>query len=268
MLRSSITPLFFLLVCLAVSGCTPIWTGTQMRNDIDQLKADQDQLTASLREKEQQLTEMIAAARADVVEVNKVIEEATLLLQRNSADFGAEMEEMRREFERLRGQNEEIVFRMSKLEQDLQLFKEDVDLRFADGGGGAQLPTDPAELYKFAAGKFQEGDWRTARRAFETFAKQNPKDRRMDEVAFFVGESFFKEGQWVSAIYEYQRILKKFPKSDRMDDATFRIGEAFVKLGKCSEAQIFFETVVKDFKSSKFRSSAQEQLSKLKGGKC
>lgn len=266
--RRSIIPFLFLLVGLGLSGCTPIWSGTQMRNDIDQLKADQDELTASLREKEQQLTEMIAAARADVVEVNKVIEDATLLLQRNSADFGAEMEEMRREFERLRGQNEEIAFRMSKLEQDLQLFKEDVDLRFADGGGGVALPTEPAELYKFAADKFQGGDLRTARRAFEAFAKQNPKDRRMDEVAFFIGETFFKEGQWVSAIYEYQRILKEFPKSDRMDDATFRIGEAFVKLGKCKEAQIFFETVVKDFKSSKFRSSAQDRLSNIKGGKC
>lgn len=259
--------LILLALALSFSGCVPFWAGNRMNREIEQLRSEQAELTKSLREKEQQLTEMIASARSDVTELNKVIKDATELLQRNTADFGAEMEELRREVERLRGQNEELAFKLSKLEQDLQLFKEDVDLRFADGGGGA-MPEKPDELYKYAADKFQAGDYRMARKGFETFARKNPKDRRMDEVAFFIGETFFKEGQWVSAIYEYQKILKNHPKSDRMDDATFRIGESFVKVGKCKEAQIFFETVVKDFKDSKFRPSAQEQLSNIKGGKC
>lgn len=257
------------LLTLAVSStaCVPFWAGARMDREIQELKDDQAELTKNLREKEQQLTEMIASSRADVAQLDKVMREATDLLGRNNADFGAEMEQIRREFERLRGQNEEIMFRMQKLEQDLQLFKEDVDLRFVDGGA-TKMPDDKNDLYKYAVDKFQSGDTRAARRAFETFAKKNPKDSRMDEVAFFTGESFFKEGQWVSAIFEYKRILTDYQKSDRIDDATFRIGESFVKAGKCKEAQIFFETVVKDFSSSKFKSSAQQHLANIKAGKC
>lgn len=258
---------FFLTVLLAfATGCTPIWAGAKMREDIDQLKSEQTELTENLRAKEAELTGMIGSARADVDQLNTVITEATSLLQRNSADFGAEMEQTRQELQMLRGQIEEVAFKLQKLEQDLQLFKEDVDLRFADGGG-ADLPDDPDELFKASSDAYQAGDYRVARRGFAKFLQKSPKDRRADEAVFWVGESFFKEKQYISSIYEYQKILKEHTKSDRMDDATFRIGESFARLGKCNEAKVFFETVVKDFKGSKFRSAAQKQLNDLKA-KC
>ncbi len=257
------------LVCLvfAASGCTPIWSGNKMKSDIEQLKSEQTALTANLREKEAELTKMISGARADVDQLNRVIKDATDLLARNSADFGAEMGGMRQELQSIRGDTEQVAFKLQKLEQDLRLFKEDVDLRFVDGGGGgAALPDDPTELFKVSAEKVQSGDTKTARKGFEKFVQRFPKDRRIDEAVFWLGETYFKEERFPSAIFEYQKILKDYPKSDRLDDATFRIGESFAALKKCQEAKVFFETVVKDFKNSKFRSSAQTQLKSL--GSC
>ena len=234
-----------------------------MRQDIDQLKAEQSELTESLQEKEAELSKMIASARSDVDELNRVIKDATGLLARNSADFGAEMETMRQDLQTIRGDSEQLQFRLQKLEQDLQIFKEDVDLRFADGGGAA-LPDDANELFKVSAEKVQAGDTRVARKGFEKFIKKFPKDRRVAEAKFWLGETYFKESRFPSAIFEYQKILKDHSKSDRADDATFRIGESFVKLNKCAEAKIFFETVVKDHKDSKFSKPAKSQLKSLK----
>lgn len=256
-----------LLLTLLILGsaCTPIWTGNKMQKDIEQLRSEQDELTESLRLKEAELTKMISGARADVDELNRIIKDATELLARNSADFGAEMEIMRQELQTIRGETEQVAFKLQKVEQDLQIFKEDVDLRFADGGG-AGLPDDANELFKVSAEKVSSGDTRVARKGFEKFIKKFPKDRRVDEAVFWLGETYFKESRFPSAIFEYQKILKNYPKSDRMDDATFRIGESFASLKKCNEAKVFFETVVKDFKQSKFRSSAQQQLKSL--GSC
>lgn len=242
-------------------GCTPIWSGNQMKKDIAQLRSEQDELTKSIRAKEAELTEMIASSRADVEQLNRVIKDATDLLARNSADFGAEMGQIRQELQSMRGLSEEIQFKLQKTEQDLQIFKEDVDLRFADGA--ITLPDDPNELFKVASEKIQAGETRVARAGFEKFIKANPKDRRIDEAIFWVGESYFKEARYPSAVFEYQKIMQNHAKSSRADDATFRIGESFQKMNKCPEAKVFFETVVKDYKNSKFAAAAQEQLKVL-----
>lgn len=260
----SLRPLLLSLVLL-IAGCTPIWSGNKMRQDIDQLRSEQDELTESLRAREAELTKMISSARADVDALNKIIRDATDLLARNSADFGAEMEVIRQELQSIRGHSEEVAFKLQKVEQDLQIFKEDVDLRFADGGG-ATLPDDANELFKVATEKVEAGETRAARKGFEKFIKVFPKDRRVDEALFWLGETYFKESRFPSAIFEYQKILQNYPKSDRMDDATFRIGESFARLNKCNEAKVFFETVVKDYQSSKFRAPAQQQIKSL--GSC
>lgn len=254
-------------VALVAAGCTPVWTGNQMQEDIEELKSQQKELDENLAAEKQELTEMVAQARSDVEELNSVLTEATALLQRNSADFGVEMEKLRQEVEMLRGKVEELDFRFQKVEQDLKLFKEDVDLRFADGGG-TELPEKPAELYTFAADAFEAGDFRKARRGYDAFIKQFPKDNRADDAVFGLGETYFAQGQHVSAVYEYQKIIQNYPNSDRRDDATFRIGESFMALGKCNEARVFFEAVVEDYPKSKWRSKSQSHLASISNGSC
>jgi tol-pal system protein YbgF len=249
------------------TACTPVWTGNQMQEDIEDLKNRQAELDENLAAEKQELTEMVTQARKDVQELDGVLKEATALLQRNSADFGVEMERLRQEVEMLRGKVEELDFRFQKVEQDLKLFKEDVDLRFADGGG-AGLPEKPAELYAFAEDAFQQKNYSKARRAAQAFIKQHPKDARADDAVFLLGESFFADNHHVSSVYEYQKILKNYPKSDRRDDATFRIGEAFMALGKCKEAKVFFESVVKDYPESKWRSKSQTHMKSIDRGAC
>ena len=116
--RASSVRILLLFVAVSFgSGCLPLWTGNRMEKDIEQLKSEQAQLTESLRQKEAELTEMISSARADVSQLNSVIKDATELLQRNSADFGAEMEQMREEVQSVRGEAEQAAFKLQKLEQ-------------------------------------------------------------------------------------------------------------------------------------------------------
>lgn len=255
------------LLLWVTSGCTPYWVGAQMQQDIAALEAEQKTLVESTAAREAEMTEMVASARADVSEIRRVLKEATELLQRNNADFGVEMEEVRQELQRIAGRMEEVEFKMTRIEQDQRLFKEDVDLRFSDGGG-AQMPEEPDGLFKFASEKFAAGDYRVARKGFEAFLRKYSSDKRASEAVFFMGETFFKEKQWVSAVFEYQKILKQYSKSSRAADATFRIGESFLELKKCPEAKIFFDTVVNDFSKSKWAEPARRKLQSLKGDKC
>ncbi len=259
-----------ILISLSLSmttACVPLWTGSAMQEDIDRLEARQKALDENFAEKQKEISEMAAQARKDVDELNRVLEEATALFQRNNADFGAEITETRSEMQRLRGDVEELNFKMQKLRQDLQLFKEDVDIRFASGGG-AQLPEEKEELFAFAEKEFGAKNYRIARRAYETFSTKFSKDRRAAEAVYKMGDTYFQEGQWVSGVFEFQKVLQQFSRSAWVDDATYKIGASFQKLGKCAEARVFYESVVKDHPNSKWADDARRALKTIKGDSC
>jgi len=252
---------------ILLSGCVPLWTGSAMREDIDQLKADQARLNDDLGVKQAELSAMVDSARTDVAQLNEITREATELLARNNADFGLELERIRQELQRVGGQLEESDFRLQKMQTDLRLFKEDVDIRFADGGG-VQMPEKADDLFKYANDKLKARDFRNARKALESFATRHARDARMPEVIFLMGETYFEEGQWVSAVFEYQKVWKNYARSPRAGDAVYRIGECYVQMQKCKEAAIFYEAVVNDYSKSTHANDARAKLAKMKGGTC
>ncbi len=266
-MKKQLTLFTILFSAILLTGCVPVWTGSAMQEDIDQLKKGQADLNDNLGEKQQELSGMVEQARKDVAEVKKVLEEATKLLQRNDADFGMEVEQTRMELQRLRGEIEKMSFDFSRLQEDLKLFKEDVDLRFAEGGA-LKMPDKPKELMKYAKEKFDANDWRSARRAYQTFVTKFPKDSDVAEAQFMAGETLFNEKQWVSAVYEYQKVLQGSKPGSYAGDSAFRIGQSFGKLGKCEQAALFYESVVKDYPKSRFARNAKSELKKAKAGKC
>ncbi len=164
---------------------------------------------------------------------------------------------------------EQAEFKISRLEEELKLYKEDVELRMA---GKMQpttaLPEDATELLNLAQSQLKGGKTREARQAFTLFAQRHAKDSRVDEAIFGIGEAFYREGQFVSAIFEYQKILKDYARSRRVADATLRIGQGFRRLGKCQEAEIFLDSVVEEHKRSSAATEAQAELRQVKAGKC
>ncbi|MGM0556370.1 MAG: outer membrane protein assembly factor BamD [Myxococcota bacterium] len=251
------------------SACVPMQKGQQMEEEIEALKSQQTVMAEKYKEQEEQLTQMIASAREDVDEMRSVLKEAKELLQRNSADLGAEMQENRAEIQQLRGKIEEMEFKIQKLEQELELFKEDVDIRFASGEAvAAQLPEEAVPLYEFGKEKLEAESTRAARKAFEEFLSRFTGHPKAAEVQFLLGETYHREEHWVSAISEYQKILNSRSDSTYVDDATFRIGEGFYELGRCENAKVFFETIVEDYGSSTWASDARTKLNDIKSGKC
>lgn len=237
-----------------------------MREDIDQLRSDQAILNQNLVAKEKELSDMITNARAETTQLNQVLKEATALLQRNSADFGVEMEQIRKDIETIRGRTDQIKFSLVKMENALKLFKEDTDIRFSEAK--PTTPVSESELFRTGESLFQSKKYSEARASLESYVTKYPKKKNTPAAYFYLGESFFLQGKYVSAVGAYEEILKSHFSSRYADDATFRIGDAFSKLKKCKEAAIFYDSVVQDFKRSSFQKKAKQKLKLAKAGKC
>ena len=251
------------LLLLVATACVSTNDGEQMKTDIEALKAQQDAMQQTISERETVMAEMIAQARKENELLRASIAEAQETLQKNNAAQGIDLQKMRDELNQLRGASEEIDFRLAKMEQDIKIFKEDVELRLEGATSSISLPEDATELFKLGQQTLKDGKTREARKICEAFISRHPEDSRADQAVFCVGESYFEEGQYVSAIYEYQKIIKKYYEtSKKVPDAALRIGQSFKKLDKCPSSKPFFELVVSDYKRTPAAKTAQEELSK------
>ncbi|QDG49259.1 tetratricopeptide repeat protein [Persicimonas caeni] len=259
-------PATLLLLASVGTGCVPMWTGDEMQQEIEAIKAEQNAMQENYDAEKTKLTEMIASARQDVVELKDVLKEARALLQRNNADLGVEIQKTREEMSELRGQIEQMEFKLAKLEQDLKLFKEDVDLRFADGS--MSLPEEAVPLFEHGKKAYDAGKYRDARKAFEKFGEKFATHGKAAEAQYLLGMTFFNENQWVTSVFEFQKVVEKHGKSTRVDDATYHIGAALMKMGRCEQAKQWFQLVVDDYGNSEWASEARQKINAVKSGNC
>lgn len=114
---------------LLLSGCVSASEGRRMRQDIETLDARLTELSASLQEDRQRLTSLIETAEAEIALLRGALDEAEQLVHRNSADFGQQLDTLASDLDGLRGQLEHADFRLNQLQEQLNLFMEDVDSR-------------------------------------------------------------------------------------------------------------------------------------------
>ena len=78
---------------------------------------------------------------------------------------------------------------------------------------------------------------------FETYHRQYPKDRRMDQVLFFLGVSYFKRNQLAKGKKRYEELVKRFPKSRYVSDAYFELGEYYFSKSNWRKAAYYYTKI-------------------------
>ena len=81
---------------------------------------------------------------------------------------------------------------------------------------------------------------------FETYRRQYPKDRRMDQVLFFLGVAYFKKGQLTKGKRHYETLVKKFPKSEYITDVNFELAEYYFNQSRWKQAVFYYKKMTKN----------------------
>lgn len=118
-------------LALLLSGCVSAAEGRRMQQEIEALDARMGVVSSSLQEDRERLNALLETAEADIELLRAALEEAEQLLHRNSADLGVQLEGLGSDLDGLRGQIEHADFRLNQLQEQLNLFMEDVDLRLS-----------------------------------------------------------------------------------------------------------------------------------------
>lgn len=190
---------------------------------------------------------------------------------RGQLELQSQLESLRQEIARLRGQLEEQSYELANTQRRLgdQLATVDTRIRkfepVATEIDGHEVTVDQSEKRAFDAALqlFRAGDYRGALAAFQSFRSQHPDSPYLPGVLFWLGSSQFALKDYKNAIASQQALLARYPENPRAPDALFNVGYAQAESGDRKGARATLEEVVSKYPDSQAAQRAREQIASL-----
>lgn len=245
------------LIALLTSSCVTVW---RFRETEDRVAALEKRLS-DLEEDRKRDLEKLERLHRDLLEATETLRLAT-------ANQGADLEQLRGDIAKLRGDEEEIQYRLSRLNDDVELIKKGLEEKL--GLVIVKVPqtagSDPESWFKAGLEALNRGDNKTARGLFQQIIDRHPDHPKAPEAQYLMGESYFRDGMLPQAIREFQRVHDRYRnvKGAPVEKALLRISECLVKRGECGKAQDVLRYLIDYNGKSAEAKEAKERLKALK----
>lgn len=242
------------LLGFAMAGCVTTGQGEKMTADIGQLRQRLDVMEVRDRDINQK-----------VGQLRYVLDEATALLGRNSADLGARMAKNETDIAAMTGKVEEAKYLVGELQKQVNLTTTKVSgleqnqQRIVDRVAPT-MPEDKEALWKEAQRRLSEGQRDDARRFLRSFIQRFPDDPRAPQGQLQVGASFVQELKHSNAVAEFSNLIQRFSRAPEVPEAMWLLAESFVVLKFCSDAKAMYQDLAKRYPKSPRASQVKERL--------
>ena len=239
------------LLGLVLAGCVTTGQGDKMSADIAQLRERLDAIDKDINER--------------VVKLRTVLDEATALLGRNSADLGARMAKNETDIAAMTGKVEEAKYLVGELQKKVTALEQTQgqlqqnQQRIVDRVAPT-MPEDKEALWKEAQRRLSDGQRDDARRFLRSFIQRFPDDPRAPQAQLQVGLSFVQELKHSNAVAEFSNLIQRFSRSPEVPEAMWQLAEAFVVLKFCGDAKAMYQDLAKRYPKSPRAAQVKERL--------
>jgi TolA-binding protein len=241
-----------------LAGCMSSGEGEKMQAEITDLRARLDDIDKRDKEYKEQ-----------VVRLKKVLDEATGLLTRNSADVGAKAAKAEQDIAALQGRLEEMTHAQEVQARQLADENNRLETRLA-GLEQTQtrivdkvapvMPDDKDQLWTQAGARLSAGQRDEGRRFYRVFIQRFPADPRAPQAYLSIGMSFVQESKYPNAAAEFQKVLDTFPKAPEVPEAMWQLSRAFVELHFCTDARSLLGDLMKRYPKAARAADAKSEL--------
>jgi TolA-binding protein len=237
------------------SGC--FWVTT--KSEGESLRKDLTLVQGRLDAKEKTLDGQIA-------QLQKVLEDATRVLKRNSADIGADVESLRNEVRTANGLVTAINNSINELKTAYDTYRKGNDARLDAleqrlvqiESGKPTANSTPEELWKLGSQAFEAARFNDAIEVFKRLTQTFPTHDRADDAVYFRGQAYTNLKDWDHAIGVYQQLYDKYPDRARADDGLYFAALAAQQLKNCTEARTYLGLVKQKYPKSNVSKQATE----------
>lgn len=249
-------------ILVAAAGCYSKSAGERLAREA----ADRERRIVSL---EEGMSAERAAMETKMAELERVLEQATSVVTRNSADIGTEVQRLREQIQVLEGEIAELRNELTSTQRALSEQQQEIDRRiqqFARKAGvdmpvdASQIPADRAEHFAAAQRAQQGNDHSTARALYREYVTRYRDDARADDAQYAIGKTYMAEGRPASALAEFRKVIADFRTGDVVDRALFDMAEAFYALHACTDARSALEALISAHPRSPLVAQARTKL--------
>lgn len=254
-----------------VSGCF-LWTSAEQGASLERRIGQCEERLNALESTAAGFTARMESAASKVKELESVLEQATQLLTRNSADTGARVDELEARLQMQAGLLDELRFELSRLSERVQAQERDYEKRmkqFARRAGvdlpveDSEIPAQPDEHFRAALSAYELRDFSLARALFRAFITRYPNDARVDDAIYLIGRSYLSEDRPATALNEFRRILNEHRNGDQVPQTLLAMGEAFLRLKECRSAREAYEGLIQAYQRTPQAGEARTRLREI-----
>ena len=218
------------------------------------------------------LRQRVEAQKAATDAVEKRLTDENNQLRRSLLDLQNQIETLRAEQARLRGQAEQASRDISEIQrrQAAQGQAMDERLRSIEPQrvvvDGREFVTAPAEKRDFEAALavFRAGDFPGAQAAFLDFAKRHPRSGYFPSALFWLGNAQYATRDYKEAITNFRTMLNQTPEHARAPEALLSIANCQIELKDTRAARRTLEDLVRLHPQSEAAQAAKERLARLR----
>jgi tol-pal system protein YbgF len=262
----ALLPVLALCAC-SLSGCF-IWTsrgeGSELRTDVNghdrrlgKLEAADDEQVLKLKNAEQ-------SAQTKVDELEDVIDRATTVVRRNSADVTVTVAQLQDKIGELEGRIAELTFALDQVQAKQNATEAAANAARTTPAPAEVLPEDPKAHFQLAYDALKANDYERCRSLFRSYLERYPEDTRADNAQYWIGASYLVERRPASALSELRRVIQEYRKGDAVDEALLDMAEAFYRLGACDDAKRTLKALVRSQAKSPLVPKANDKLKSLR----
>lgn len=198
--------------------------------------------------------------------------EDNALMRRSLLDLQNQIESLRGEIARLRGQDEQLARELSEVQRrqkDLSLGVEERLRKFepakqtVDGRDFTAEPTETRE-FEAALAVFRRGEFPAAQAAFTSFLRQYPQTGYRSTALFWLGNAQYANRDYRGAIANFRALLAQAPDHARAPEAVLSIANCQIELKDNPGARRTLDELTKAYPQSEAASAARERLARFK----
>lgn len=246
-------PLLIGALALGLLGSLPgcFWATTKSEGEA--IRKDVKSINERLAAKEQTLDDQIK-------QLKQVLEDSAKLLKRNSADLGADVDQLRSDVRTANGLVTAVNNGINELKTALARTEARIDgLEQRLGqleSGKPSANSSPDDLWKLGSTAFEAARYNDAIDIFKRLVQSFPTHARAADAQYFRGQSYTNLKDWDQAIAAYQFLYQKYPDSSLADDGLYFAAVAAKNLKNCSEARAYLGVIAQKYGKSNVAKTA------------
>ena len=267
---------------LAASFLAPFGASAGLFDDDEARKAildlrtrfDQGQQT----QKSQQ--ESIAKLTSRLAEQQNEQNEQIAVLKRSLLDLNNQLETLRGEMAKMRGQDEQAVHSSKDLARDvaeIQRRQKDSLAALEDrvrrlepqkvSLDGREVTVDPAEkkAYDDAIATLRRGEFAKAAEALSSFQQRYPSSAYAGHVQYWLGNAQYGRGDVKAAAQTFRALVSGSPEHPRAAESMLALANCQVELKDNKAARKTLEDLIKSYPQSDAAVAGKERLSQIRG---